>query len=159
MIEEELQPDGCYKTFVTLGLTRRPARNLDQAKQLADGYKQEIKETEGPYGGYMKHPPISCKHKVKDKDAYWVESVICAHHCSDTFCKTYITLMEGGKQRRKLQDTEKLQSTCPFCQCQVQEVSDDFIITTYVCGSFGNRLTKEYNKKCCQPQTTRRTRR
>lgn len=158
LIEEIEQPDGTFKVFVTLGDTKRPARNVDHAKQLLDAYKPIVKETEGPFGGYMKHPPINCKYRVVDKEAVWVESIICSGVCKDVFCKTYLTLTEGSKTRRKLLDTEKSEKDCPWCHSPISEVSQDLITTTYSCGTSGNRLTKEYIKLCGKEKPNRRRR-
>ena len=140
--------------FVELSEGKKRVRNFEHAKQLIDGMQ---KDTDGPYGGYMQHPPISCKFKVKDKESYWVDCSICALKCVDVLCATYIKLMEGRKNRIKLLDSYKLALECPYCKMPVKEVSKDLVTTIYTCGTTGNKITKEY-ERICKPQTQRRRR-
>jgi len=59
-----------------------------------------IKEPEGPFGGVMKNPPMSCESKKRDKEGYWVDSVICSFYCKvNANCKVYLKIKEGSKER------------------------------------------------------------
>lgn len=68
--------------------------------------KEQIKQTtkkksSGPYGGWMKNPPIECIHKRKDSEGFWVETVVCSFVCKDTTCDCYVELMKDSKHRIK----------------------------------------------------------
>lgn len=134
---------------------KRKVRNIEQAKMFIGNLKKDDKIS-GPHGGYLKNPPVDCPNRVSDKEGYWVDACICAHRCKDVACRAYIFLMEGSKTRVRISNSDPLPITCPYCQSGVKEVSFDFTTTTYLCGTIGDRLHKEYNRKCKPPQTTRR---
>lgn len=62
-------------------------------------------DVEFPKAGYTKNPPESCAYSKRftSNGAYWVENVICAFYCKNIECRTYRALMEGSKERIKLQ--------------------------------------------------------
>lgn len=74
---------------------------------MARTNKPKIKEAtpqikpSGPFGPWMKNPPLSCKYKRKDSKGLWVENVTCAFVCVDTKCECYIELMKEHKLRTK----------------------------------------------------------
>lgn len=154
-IETLEQPEGFHVTYVTINGEKRRARNTEHAKQLIDVATVE-KEPEGPIGGWIKNPPPECTHKRLDKEGFWVEPSICEYHCKINInCNVHAFLLEGRKNRIKIQNTNPLLGTCPYCSQLVQHKTD--FETVYACGTIGNRLEQTYSRKC-KPESNRRRR-
>jgi hypothetical protein len=89
----------------------RPLRNIPKAEVVFERPRRPVLDLEpsGPYGGWMKHPPITCKHrKIDAEKVVWAETVMCAFRCKENLnCKAYAVLMAGSKDRKKFNAENK----------------------------------------------------
>jgi hypothetical protein len=98
---ESVEQQGFNVTYVTIGGTRRRARNMEHAKQLVDSVLTLAKEPELHPGGWVKYPPMECKHQRMDREGLWAECVMCAFFCMNTNCPAYILIM-GNKRKEAI---------------------------------------------------------
>lgn len=99
----------------------------------------------------MQNPPDYCQNKATDKaGTAWAETLHCAH-CKDPECSAYKLLLDGEKTRLKLMNTDKPPLACPHCECAVQGISDDLVVTTYVCGTTNDRISGSIQYQCKKP--------
>lgn len=62
--------------------------------------KEAKKKPSGPFGGWMKNPPESCKYRKQDKEGFWVETCFCGIICQfRADCECALVLESGRKER------------------------------------------------------------
>lgn len=129
-----------------------------EATELIDSMTTQ-KGPEGPYGGFMKNPPVNCSRIVKDEEGLWVEAVACAFFCKDNQnCKVHKLLSEGAKMRIAKMSFHTMAKKCPHCEMEVEEDLDEIVV--YFCGTAGDKRSGKYDDKCKQKkQKSRRTKR
>jgi len=74
------------QAFIDLCLHKQWEENQPKKSSRTKGVPQKkMKEQnpEGPYAGYMKHPPTTCEHQAIDKDKiHWADVYFCAYKCT-----------------------------------------------------------------------------
>ena len=116
------------------------------------------------HGGYRMQPPKDCPHKCRFEGEpefiFWVNNITCHGLCKQSEqCEHFKEFMKESRKRIKLQTTEKMEATCPYCKRAIEEIDKDDC-GKYFCGTKFSRIDQSY-ERVCQPKKekpkTRRT--